>query len=73
MHECLEETLTRAKLKLKLESNIFFSNVFKKLYIAIWSCMKLEDMLEVLPMLMPKKFLDEFIFIWGHEQFLKTL
>ncbi len=30
--------------------------------------MKLEDVLEVLPMLMPKSFLDWFIFFWGCEQ-----
>jgi hypothetical protein len=30
--------------------------------------MKLEDVLEVLPMLMPESFLDQFPFIWGHEQ-----
>jgi hypothetical protein len=30
--------------------------------------MKLEDVLEVLPMLMLEKFLNEFIFIWEHEQ-----
>jgi hypothetical protein len=29
--------------------------------------MKLEDMLEVLPMLMPENFMDWFIFIWGQE------
>jgi hypothetical protein len=34
--------------------------------------MKLEDVLEVLPMLMPKSFLDWFVFIWGCEQCSKT-
>jgi hypothetical protein len=34
--------------------------------------MKLEDVLEVFPMLMPKSFLDRFVFIWGHEQCSKT-
>ncbi len=32
MHECLEETLTRAKLKLKLELNIFFLMFLKVLH-----------------------------------------
>jgi hypothetical protein len=50
----------------------FLSNAFKRIYIIIWSYMKLEDVLEVLPMLMLKKFLNEFIFIWGHEQCSKT-
>jgi hypothetical protein len=30
--------------------------------------MKLEDVLEVFPMLVPKKLLDWFAFIWGCEQ-----
>jgi hypothetical protein len=34
--------------------------------------MKLEDVLELLPMLMPKKFVNEFIFIWKFEQCSKT-
>jgi hypothetical protein len=35
--------------------------------------MKLEDVLEVLPMLMPKNFMDQFIFIWGREQWSKMV
>jgi len=35
--------------------------------------MKLEDVLKVLPMFMPKNFMDEFIFIWGREQCSKTI
>ncbi len=35
--------------------------------------MKLEDVLEVLPMLMTKIFVDWFIFIWGHEQCSKIV
>jgi len=45
----------------------FLCKAFQKFHITIWSCMKREDVLEVLPMLMPKSFLW-FIFIWGHEQ-----
>jgi hypothetical protein len=30
--------------------------------------MKLEDVLEGFPMLIPKTFLERFVFIWGHEQ-----
>jgi hypothetical protein len=35
--------------------------------------MKLENVLENLPMFMPKNFMDEFIFIWGCEQCSKTI
>jgi hypothetical protein len=45
----------------------FLSQVFK-FYITIWSCTKLDNVLEVLPMLIPKTFLEWFVFIWGHEQ-----
>jgi hypothetical protein len=34
--------------------------------------MKLEDVLEVLRMLIPKNYLQRFVFIWGHEQCSKT-
>jgi hypothetical protein len=64
--------LTRAKSKWELEWNIFFNHAFEKFYIAIWSCMKLEDVLEVLPMLISNMFVDYFVFIWGHEQCSKT-
>jgi hypothetical protein len=50
----------------------FFSKAFPKFHIVIWSYMKLEDLLEVLPMFMLESFLDQFIFIWGHEYCSKT-
>ncbi len=34
--------------------------------------MKLEDVIEVLPMLILDTFVDDFLFIQGHEQYLKT-
>jgi hypothetical protein len=51
----------------------FLTKAFEKFYITIWSCMKLEDVLEVLPMFMPKNFMDQFVFIWGHEQCSKMV
>jgi hypothetical protein len=39
----------------------FFIHSFEKFYIAIWSCMKLEDVTEVLPMLIPDTFVDDFV------------
>jgi hypothetical protein len=73
MLESLEEMLTRPKWKLKLKWKIFFVKEFEKIYITIWSCMKRQDVLEVLPMLMPKKFMDQFVFIWGCEQCSKMV
>jgi hypothetical protein len=59
--------LTRPKVEVKVGVENFLAKTFEKFYIIIWSCMKLEDVLEVLPMFMPKTFVDQFIFIWGHE------
>ncbi len=64
--------INKSNVEVKIRVEHFVSNVFKKFYIAIWSCMKLEDVLEIFPMLMLKKFMDEFVFIWGHEQCSKT-
>jgi hypothetical protein len=56
------------KVEIQVGLEHFFSTTFENFYIATWSCMKLEEMLEALPMLMLEKFLDQFVFIWGHEQ-----
>jgi hypothetical protein len=58
----------RAKVEVRVGAEIFLSKAFEKFNVTIWSCMKLEDVLEVLPMLMPENFVDRFIFIWGCEQ-----
>jgi hypothetical protein len=52
----------------KARVKFFLAMAFQKNYIAIWSCMKLENVLEVLPMFMFKNFLNQFVFIWGCEQ-----
>ncbi len=44
---------TKVEVKTKLEH--FLSMAFENFYIKICSCMKLEDVLKVLPILMPKK------------------
>jgi hypothetical protein len=43
----------------------FLVHAFEKFYIAISSCVKLEDVLEVLPMLIPNMFMEQFVFILG--------
>jgi hypothetical protein len=56
---------TKVEVRARVEN--FFSKAFQKFHITIWSCMKLEDVLEVLPMFMPESFSDQFVFIWGCE------
>jgi hypothetical protein len=34
-------------------------------YIAIWSCMLLEDVMQVLPLLVPQALIDQFFYIFG--------
>jgi len=58
----------RAKVEVRIGVEIFLSKIFEKFNVTIWSCMKLEDVLEVLPMLMVENFVDQFIFIWEREQ-----
>jgi hypothetical protein len=43
------------------------SQAFEHFYIVIWSCMLLEDVLEILALLMPKTLVDQFLFVWGCE------
>jgi len=35
--------------------------------------MLLKDVLEILPLLMAKTFIDQFVFVWGHEQCIATM
>jgi len=62
------KNVNKTKVKVKVGMENFLNKTFQKFHIVIWYCMKLEDVLEVLPMLMPKSFLDWFIFFWGCEQ-----
>jgi hypothetical protein len=48
--------MTKVEVRARVES--FLNKAFQKFHIAIWSCMKLEDVLEVLPMFMLESFLD---------------
>jgi hypothetical protein len=72
MLQSLEE-IDKAKVEIRVKMEDFLLKAFEIFYITIWSCMKLEDVMEVLPMLMPKNFMDRFVFIWGREQCSKTV
>jgi hypothetical protein len=58
----------KAKMEVKAGMEDAFVKAFEKIYITIWSCMKLGDLLEILPMFMPENFVNRFIFICGCEQ-----
>jgi hypothetical protein len=59
--------IDKNKVEVRAGMKHFLTHAFEKIYIAIWFCMKLEDVLEVLLMLIPHMFVDYFVFIWGHE------
>ncbi len=65
--------VNKAKVEIRAKMEDFLAKAFEKFYVAIWSCMKLEDVLEVFQMFMPNFFVDWFVFIWGHEQCFKTV
>jgi hypothetical protein len=50
--------IDKSKVKVRTGEKHFLVNTFENFYITIWSCMKLEDVLEVLPMLISDSFLD---------------
>jgi hypothetical protein len=51
----------------------FVFQVFKKIEIVICSCMLLENVMQVFHLLLPHILVDQFVFIWGHEQWTRTL
>jgi hypothetical protein len=48
----------KSKIKVKVGVKHFLAHAFENFYIVIWYCMKLEDVLEVFPMLISYTFLD---------------
>jgi hypothetical protein len=65
------KNINKTKVKVRVGMENFLSKAFQKFHITIWFFMKLEDVLEVLPMFMLESFLDWFVFIWGCEQCFK--
>jgi mannose/fructose/N-acetylgalactosamine-specific phosphotransferase system component IIC len=65
------ENLDISKLEILAWVHDFLSCAFEIFYIAIWLCMLLEDVLEILSLLMPKTLLDQFV--WGCEQCITTM
>ncbi len=64
--------IDKSKVEVRARVKHFLVHAFEMFYIPIWSCMKLKDVLEVLPMFIPNMFVDQFVFIWGCEQCSKT-
>jgi hypothetical protein len=59
------QNIDASKVEIKVGLNEFLSKTFANFHVAIWSCMLLKDVLELLPWLMPQEFITQFFFIWG--------
>jgi hypothetical protein len=68
----IRKNLNISKLEICAGVHDFLFWAFEHFYIVIWLCMLLEDVFEILPLSMPKNFIDQFVFIWGHEQCTPT-
>jgi len=64
--------IDKSKVEMRTRVKHFLAHAFEMFYITIWSCTKLKDVPEVLPMFIPNTFVDQFVFIWGCEQCSKT-
>jgi hypothetical protein len=58
------KNLDVSKLEIRVGVQNFLVRAFKHLYFVIWSYLLLEDVLQILPMLMPKTLVDQFVFVW---------
>ncbi len=58
----------KVKMIVRIRMKFLFAHVVENFYITIWSCMKLENVFEFLPMLILDMFMDRFVFIWGCKQ-----
>jgi hypothetical protein len=57
------KNIDKGKVQVKVGMKHFLVHAFEKFYIVIWSCVKLEDVLKVLPMLILDTFMDQVVFI----------
>jgi hypothetical protein len=72
--QCVKgRNIDNIKVAIITEVQHFLIHAFKKFYIAIWFCMLIEDVMEVLILLLSHNFIEQFVFIWGHEQCSMTL
>jgi hypothetical protein len=57
------KNLDISKLEICVGVQDFISWTFEHFYIAIWLCMLLKNVLEILSLLMPKILIDQFVFV----------
>jgi len=59
----IRKNLDVSKLEIHVGVQNFLSQAFEHFYIFIWLCMLLKDVLEILPFLMPKTLINQFVFV----------
>jgi len=70
---CEGRNIDNNKLEVKVGVQHFLARAFKRFYIVVWPYMLIEDIMEVLTLLLLQNFIDQFVFIWGHEKCCMTL
>jgi hypothetical protein len=55
--------IDRTKVESRARIQHFLIYALKRFYIGIWSCMLIEDVMEVLTLLLLQDFIDQFVFI----------
>ncbi len=62
------KSLDISKLEIHVRVHDFIFRTFEHFYIIIWLCILLENVLEKLPLLMPKTLVNQFVFVQGRDQ-----
>ncbi len=57
--------IDRIKVEIIAGVQHFLIHAFKKFYIAIWFCMLIEDVMEVLTLLLPHNVIEQFVSFGG--------
>jgi hypothetical protein len=50
-------------LEIRVRVEDFLTQAFEHFHIVIWLCMLLENVFQILPLLMPKTLIDQFVFV----------
>jgi hypothetical protein len=72
-HHVKESNIDICKLESRVGVQHVFFLAFKKSHVAIWSYMLLEDVMQIFPLLVLQRFVDQFVLICGCEQCTRTL
>ncbi len=58
-----KKNLNVFRLEIRVKVEDFLTQAFEHFHIVIWLCMLLENVFQILPLLMPKTLIDQFVFV----------